>query len=320
MKVHYHKPHVRRLSFGGRQVVSTGLDAPIWGDFYHNAMTKTWPVFMAGAVVVFLALNLIFALLFALVPGCIANLPPEHPFYLFYFSVETLSTVGYGYMYPQTHYGHVVASTEMFCGLVYAAVMTGLIFARFSRPKARFIFARSPTISMHDGVRTFSVRLANARHNVLTNASARLWYLRDEVSAEGVTYRRFYELRLQRSENPTFALSWALFHTIDETSLLYGVRPEDLEAMRADFIITAQGLDESYGSIVNARERYSYDDVRWEHRYVDIIRRKPNGVIHIDMAKFHDVEPIAAVIEAAGEAVLVEAIEVKPEELEPQSE
>lgn len=255
-------------------------------------MTTTWLVFIAGAVAVFLALNLIFALLFALLPGCIANLPPEHPSYLFYFSVETLSTVGYGYMYPQTHYGHVVASAEMFCGLVYAVVMTGLIFARFSRPKALFVFARSPTVGVHNGVRTFTVRFANARHNAVLNASARLWYLRDEVSAEGVFYRRFYELKLQRNENPNFALSWSLFHTIDETSLLYGAGPDDLEAMQADFVVSAQGLDESYGSMVNALGRYSYADVRWEHRYVDIFRREPDNVVQLDMTKFHDVEPI----------------------------
>ena len=292
MKTPHHRPHTHRFAIDDTQFVSTGGAGLGWSDFYHISLTASWPVFFAGAVVVFLAMNCTFALLYALGTDAVANLPPEHPFYLFYFSAETLATVGYGYMYPQTHYGHMVASAEMFCGLVYAAVMTGLIFARFSRPRARFVFAHNPVIGVVDGNMTLSIRLANARDNVVADASARVWYLRNEVSAEGSRFRRFYELKLERSENPTFVLSWTLFHTIDETSLLYGITPEQMEAEDGEFRISAQGLDENYGAIVHARTHYDYDVVRWNYRYADIISRVADQVFHVDMTRFHEVEPL----------------------------
>ncbi|RFB75058.1 ion channel [Methylovirgula sp. 4M-Z18] len=291
-KRHERRTRTRRFEIDQTQFVTTGAAALGWSDFYYMSITVRWPAFIAGAVAVFLLMNGVFAVLYALGKDAIANLPPEHPFYLFYFSVETLSTVGYGYMYPQTHYGHIVASAEMFCGLAYAAAMTGLIFARFSRPKAQIIFAHQPVIGTVDGQQTFTVRLANARTSIVTDASARLWYGRSGVTAEGTTFYRYHELKLQRAENPTFALTWSVFHTIDETSLLYGATPESMAAEDGEFRISAEGLDENYGAPVHAQAHYDHDIVRWNHRYVDIISRKAEDVFHVDMARFHDIEPL----------------------------
>ena len=147
-----------------------------------------------------------------------------------YFSIETLSTAGYGDMHPQTHYGHFVAAVELFTGIFSMSLMTGLIFARFSRPNARLLFADYPVISSHDGKPTLMVRFANERHNVIGNATARLWLLRNEVSLEGRSFRRFYELPLVRNEHPAFALSWTLYHVLDAQSPLYGLNADDLDA------------------------------------------------------------------------------------------
>ena len=115
---------------------------------------------------------------------------------LFYFSIETLATVGYGDMHPQTDYGHLIATIEIFTGMCFLAVLTGLVFARFSRPRARFVFAENPVVATRDGRPTLMIRLANARHNTISRATVRLWVLRIEKSMEGDQFRRFHELKL----------------------------------------------------------------------------------------------------------------------------
>jgi hypothetical protein len=121
-------------------------------------------------------------------------------------------------MHPQTHYGHFVAAVELFTGIFSMSLMTGLIFARFSRPNARLLFADRPVITNHDGKPTLMLRLANERHNIISNATAKLWLFKNIVSMEGETLRRFYELPLTQSQNPGLALSWTLYHILDENS------------------------------------------------------------------------------------------------------
>src|SRR5258708_28197415 len=162
-----------------------------FGDFYYRAMKVSWPKFFAGTAVVFLSLNSCFALAYVLGDDPIANTRPHSFVDLFFFSVETLATVGFGDMHPQTTYAHVVATVEIFTGMSFLAVMTGLIFARFSRPRARFVFARFPIVSQHEGQLTLMIRVANARHNTISGATARLWLIRGENSAEGQYYRRY---------------------------------------------------------------------------------------------------------------------------------
>ena len=153
------------------------------------------------------------------------------------FSIETLATVGYGDMHPQTNYGHLIATVEIFTGMSFLAVMTGLIFARFSRPRARFVFANTAVITRHEGRQALMIRTANARHDVISRANARLWLIRAQRINEGDQLRRFYELALDRSEHPMFVLSWMLFHIIDKESPLHGVTAPDLEESDALLVL-----------------------------------------------------------------------------------
>ena len=179
-------------------------------------MTASWPAFIAGAALVFFVFNAVFALLYWIGDQPIANVPGGAYIDYLYFSIETLSTAGYGDMHPQTHYGHFIATVELFTGIFSMSLMTGLIFARFSRPNARLLFANNPVISSHEGQPTLMVRFANERHNIIGNATARLWMFKNVVTAEGHRIRRFDELPLLRNESPALALSWTLFHVLDE--------------------------------------------------------------------------------------------------------
>src|SRR5580693_3151686 len=174
----------RVVRFGGREIITEGLHLSFWADISHRCMTASWPAFIAGAVLVFIAFNAIFAFFYWIGNHPISNVPGGAYIDYLYFSIETLSTAGYGDMHPQTHYGHFIATVELFTGIFSMSLMTGLIFARFSRPRARLLFANNPVITDHEGAPTLMVRLANERTNVIGNATARLWLFKDEVTAE----------------------------------------------------------------------------------------------------------------------------------------
>src|SRR5246127_1106858 len=156
----------RVVRFGDREVVTEGLNLSFWADISHRCMTASWPSFIAGAVLVFIAFNAVFAVFYWIGNQPISNVPSGDYIDYLYFSIETLSTAGYGDMHPQTHYGHFVATVELFTGIFSMSLMTGLIFARFSRPNARLLFGDHPVISIHEGGRTLVVRFANERHNI----------------------------------------------------------------------------------------------------------------------------------------------------------
>ncbi|MGA8613199.1 MAG: ion channel [Xanthobacteraceae bacterium] len=285
------KSRTRLVTIGDFEVETRGLATGFWTDLYHRSMTVSWPVFFASAALIFIILNAGFAALYMLGDQPVANVSDELPLSLFYFSIETLATVGYGDMHPQTNYGHLVATVEIFTGMSFLAVMTGLIFARFSRPKARFVFAKYPVVAKRQGQPMLMIRIANARHNTISQATARLWLVREERMAEGDTVRRFYELLLDRNEHPVFSLSWTLFHAIDETSPLYRMDQEELAAADATLVLNVGGVDDSSAQRLFARKVYPQEDIRWQYRYVDITGESPEGRLLLDYTKFHDVTP-----------------------------
>ena len=279
------------VKVGPREVETRGLEQGFWTDLYHRSMTVQWPIFFGSAALIFVLLNAVFAFFYFLGDAPIANVTGDSPLDLFYFSIETLATVGYGDMHPQTSYGHAVATAEIFTGMCFLAVMTGLIFARFSRPRARFIFADHPVVTLRDGRQTLMIRMANARHNTISRATARLWLIRVERTQEGDQLRRFYELALDRQEHPMFMLSWTLLHAIDKTSPLHGATAADLAQVDAALVLTVSGVDDSSAQQLHARQIYAADDIRWHHRYRDISSTSADGRLMLDYSKFHEVLP-----------------------------
>jgi inward rectifier potassium channel len=283
--------HILRIGPGGREIETRGLADGFWTDLYHRSMTVYWPVFFGTAAAIFVILNMAFAFLYWLGNEPIANVTGNEPLGFFYFSVETLATVGYGDMHPQTHYGHFIATVEIFTGMSFLAVMTGLIFARFSRPRARFLFADNPVVTVHQGQPTLMIRIANERNNTISQATARLWLLRMETTLEGAAYRRYHELLLDRREHPMFMLSWSVFHVIDETSPLYRMTPADLAAVEGALTLNVSGFDDNSAQYLHARKFYSHQDIRWNHRYRDITSISKDGRLVLDYSMLHEITP-----------------------------
>jgi inward rectifier potassium channel len=280
-------PKARVVQLGGREIITEGLHLNFWADISHRCMTASWPAFISGAALVFIAFNAVFASFYWIGDQPISNVPGGAYIDYLYFSIETLSTAGYGDMHPQTHYGHFIATVELFTGIFSMSLMTGLIFARFSRPNARLLFADNPVISHHEGKPTLMVRLANERHNIISNATARLWLFKNVVSVEGQSFRRFYELPLVRNESPALALSWTLYHVLDELSPLYGLNAEDLEASGVSLVLVVSGYDVVATQTVHARKLYDHADIRFGHRYADILGTAEDGRLRIDYGRFH---------------------------------
>ena len=286
--LHERPPKARVVRLGGREFVTEGLSLNFWSDLSHRCMTASWPAFIGGAAVVFVGFNAFFAFFYWIGDQPISNVPGGAYIDYLYFSIETLSTAGYGDMHPQTHYGHFIATVELFTGIFSMSVMTGLVFARFSRPSARLLFADSPVISDHEGERTLMIRLANERHNLISNANARLWLFKNLVSKEGESFRRFYELPLSRNESPALALSWTLFHIIDEASPLYGLNAEELEANNISLAVVVSGYDVVAAQTVHARKSYDHSDIRIGHRYAGILDTTEDGRLRVDYGRFHE--------------------------------
>jgi inward rectifier potassium channel len=163
-----------------------------------------------------------------------------------------------------------------------------LIFARFSRPNARLLFVAHPVVTNHEGKPTLMLRLANERHNIISNATAKLWLFKNIVSMEGETLRRFYELPLTKDQNPGLALSWTLYHVLDENSPLYQTNADDLEASKASFVVVVTGYDVVAAQTVHARKPYDHGDILFGHRYADILDTSDDGRLRVDYSRFHD--------------------------------
>ncbi|MFM0335058.1 ion channel [Paraburkholderia fungorum] len=281
----------REMRLDDRVVIAHGLPVPVWQDLYHRALMVRWPVFFVSLGILFLLLNTTFATLYMLGTAPIANQFPPGFSGAFFFSVETLATVGYGDMHPQTVYAHWIATLEIFIGMSSIALATGLIFARFSLPHAKIMFARYAIVRPLEGRMTLVVRAANARQNVIAEARAKLRIMRLETTTEGFTLRKLYDLTLVRDQHPVFKLGWSLMHVIDEASPLFGETAETLKASDASLLITIEGVDESTSQTMQARHLWSCDRIRWQHRYVDIMREE-NGVSHIDYSHFDEVVPL----------------------------
>lgn len=287
-------PRPRRLNLGERDAIALGLRESFWGDLHHHAVTARWPVFFASAALVFVLCNLAFAALYMLGDDPIANARPGNFLDYFFFSIETFATVGYGDMHPRTSYGHAVAAVGAFVGVCALAVTTGLVFTRFTRPRARVLFARTPVVALFNGANTLMIRFANERHNVIVDANAKLWLMRSETSAEGVFYRRFVRLALARDESPMFALSWTIMHVIDADSPLHGWDAQAFAQSDASLVVMVEGHDETASQTLRARRNYPISDVRYGQEYADMMHLDETGLVSIDYGKIHETRVGAA--------------------------
>jgi inward rectifier potassium channel len=273
-------------------VIRKGLSHSQWHDPYHVLLTISWKKFLVLTVTSYTLLNTIFALLYMAQVDSIKNARPGSFLDAFFFSIQTMATIGYGAMYPQTDYANLLVSIEALAGLVGVAMGTALMFARFSRPTAKVLFSQVAVVAPHNGVLSLMFRTANERRNQILEAQVGVSLLQDEITQEGEFIRRFYDLKLRRSQTRTFTLSWTIIHEINQDSPLYGATPESLAEGKVDLIITLMGLDETVSQTIHARHYYVTEEILFGQRFVDIFTTKTDGRRLLDFTRFHDVTPL----------------------------
>jgi inward rectifier potassium channel len=260
-------------------------------DPYYIAAALTWPRYLTALLALYLLVNAVFATLFWLVPGSVANARPYSFSDAFFFSIETLATVGYGDMHPATLYGHTIAATEIVCGLAFTAILTGLTFVRFSRPQAKLVFAPHPVVAVHNGKPTLMLRIGNGRTGALMDAAAKLNVLLSVTNAEGKRFRRAQELRLERAHIPVFPLSWTLMHVIDERSPFYGYDAAQAIGAEAKLFVTLEARDPTIATLVHDVRSYAAEDIHFGMRYADDVFVEEDGTAVADLTRIGAIEP-----------------------------
>ena len=282
--------HPRIISRGdGFRVLAIGRKRQVWGDLYANMLAASWKRTIALVAVLYMIINMLFAGAYFAIGDGIEHARPGSFADAFFFSVQTLATIGYGGMAPRGLLANILVTVESMCGFAYYGVVTGLMFSKFSRPTARILFSDKAVIGLHDGKPHFMLRLANERDNRIVDASAKLTLMRDERSAEGTHMRRFYDLKLVRKEIPILRLTWTVMHCIDEHSPLYGMSAQELEASEAEIIISINGMDETLSQNIQARHSYIADEILCSAAFEDILFRKDDYVLEVRYDRFHDV-------------------------------
>ena len=256
-------------------------------NFYHWLLGTSWASFLLLVIFVYLGTNLLFAFAYlACGPGAITNTKPDSLIDVFYFSVQTMATIGYGQMTPVGHWPNSIVTFEAFFGIVYSALTTGLAFARFTRPTAGVRFSKVAVVGNHDGTRTLKFRVANDRSSHIVEAQLRLWLIAESMTSEGERYRRSIELALQRSESPVFSLTWTAMHSLDETSALNEYLGNSAIEQQWHLLITFTGYHESLANQVYARHVYLPRDVQQNATFIDRVTVLPDGGRVIDLSNF----------------------------------
>jgi inward rectifier potassium channel len=263
-------------------------------DPYHLALTVRWPLFVAGLFGSYLVITGVFAALYLAQPGCVSHTHLGSAASVsdaLFFSIETLATVGYGVMAPATLYGHLVASAEIITGMAFTAIMTGLIFVRFSKPRAKIVYADTVVICRHNGNPTLMLRIGNARTSVLTQLHVSLSALIRETTLEGGSFTSLHELPLLRASWPTFPLITTMMHVIDEHSPLAGLDRRGLDLSKIRLVFSLEARDPELAAMVYDITSYDAAAIRPGMRFADAVSQHQKGHTVADLTRISLIEP-----------------------------
>ena len=261
---------------------------------YHALLTMSWTRFFATMAAAYFAVNLAFASAYLLCgPHALSGgdtLGLESRFLVaFFFSVDTLATIGYGNISPRGLAANTLVTLEAFVGLMAVALATGLLFSRFARPQAQVLFSRHAVVAPYRDRTALMFRILNERRNQLIEVQATVSLSRIEV-VDGARKRRFYELPLERKRVVFFPLHWVIVHPVDEKSPLWNQSQADFEASDPELLILLTAIDETFSQTVHARSSYKHDEIVWDARFQDMFVSAADGRVAVDVRRLHDIE------------------------------
>jgi len=284
------RPQTLRAPGADYQIQIVGDEPTPLRDYYHAMLRMPWWFTLTTIALIYLGANAVFAAGYVLTGG-LAHANPLSFADAFFFSVQTMGTIGYGAMYPETLAANLLVVGESITGLTLTALATGLVFAKVSRSTARLIFSRDVVISPMDGVPTVMLRVGNQRGNEIVDARIKLTITRTEHTAEGLTFYRTVDLKLVRDHILSLSRSWSLMHRIDADSPFFGQTPEALAAQEVELHVMITGTDDVTMLPVHANHRYYGQEILWGRRHADILSETPEGNLVLDLRPFHITEP-----------------------------
>jgi inward rectifier potassium channel len=269
-----------------------------WHDFhpYLYLINAPWPVFIGIVVLVFLIANVVFGWLYMWIgiehlKGAEAPSAWSQFWNAFFFSAHTLTTVGYGNIYPRGPGANTIAIVEALLGLLSFAIATGLMFGRFSRPSARIGFSKTMLVAPYMGGRSLQFRIVNRRSNNLIDLSAQLLLMTVE-QGDGTLQRKYAVLELERDHVLFFPLTWTVVHPLTENSPLYRRTAQDLERLQAEILIMIKAFDDTFGQTVQVRYSYRYDEITWGAKFTPAFEIEPDGDLRLEVNKVGSIEPV----------------------------
>jgi inward rectifier potassium channel len=263
---------------------------------FHALLTMSWWKFHLTIFATYLLINFLFGFIYWGIgvdelAGDLGKTSMEQFLDAFFFSVHTFTTVGYGNISPQGTLANVVATFDAFVGLMMFALATGLLFARFSRPKARIMFSRNALIAPYRGINAFEFRITNERRSQLIEVEIQLLFSYME-SVGDKKFRRFFPLQLERNKVAFLPLHLTVVHPIDRESPLAEMSPEDYENGEAEFLVLITAIDETFSQTVHSRSSYRFEEIVWQAKFSDMFQYSENGAMSVDIHRLHAYETL----------------------------
>lgn len=271
------------------KIIRKNLPTNYWVDFFHQVVEMSWKRFVFYYIVFFLIINFFFGYLYYWLEQYAVTIGAKDFSEAYFFSVQTFSTVNFGKFAPLSPIANILVTIQIIFGLLTLAILTGIIFSKFSKPTAKVMFSNNILWTTINKNPFLVLRLANARKNKILKANLTINFLHKEETQEGVTYTRFKALKLERNFSPFFALSWTAFHPIDKESPFYNLKEEDLEKMEFDLYAVLTGIDSTHGQNIHCSQSYNPKDIVCGGQFSDIITEDGPGRRIIDFSKFHDI-------------------------------
>ncbi|WP_413989136.1 ion channel [Labrys okinawensis] len=279
-----------RIEQGKFTVSKLGAKPLDFREPYYVAIATSWPTFIFLALSALLIVVAIFALLFIIDPSSLQGPEPTNFARVFFFSLQNISTAGFGAMAPKSPYGYFIAAVERVIGIALLPVATGILFVRFSRARPGIVFADNAVVTTRDGQPQLRIRVANARSAMLTGAKARVTILLKEMDGTGEIWRRYHDLTLIRHSLPLFALTWTLMHRIDETSPLNRKTSSDLAEAWAQLVVEVEAVDTRVGHQVGNIGVYQASDIAFGKHYAAAMEHDREGATVADIRRLNVLE------------------------------
>ena len=274
--------------------IGQSLEARV--NLYHKLITMSWPKFAFVALGFYLTVNLSFGIVYYYIG--IENLMGVDKSHglsdfweAFFFSSQTMTTVGYGRVSPVGYITNIIASVEAFLGLLSFSILTGLLYGRFSRPVPRILYSEKAIIAPYLDINGLMVRMANEKSNQLINVEASMIFSRNEIE-NGMVKRKYYGLDLERSKVKFFAMSWTLVHPITEKSVLFGETPESLKASDAEVLVSVEGTNDTFADYIHSRKSYLFDEIEMGRKFKPMLLESTGDTYLLDLTKLSDTSEI----------------------------